>query len=596
MSHSSTLNLERVLPLSDRRKHPRRKPDQLIYVGMGTDNGGFVLDISEAGLSFQGIMPLSGGGQTVDVAFKLPGTNIPIRAEGQLVRPGNSEKGGGLRLLNLPAEAQLQLREWVERQEHAEAPASVNPDVWPGPIGPTTGTNDWISSLPPEQEKALAVVSPAASDGATRFNSVLAQALAQSKATESALVRKGDIGADISKMAPDGVAAKPAAVELERSTLEAPPSGGRTTSQDAQGAPAIGRAAAGIPPVTPSATSLAANESMKAVREAVLRSNGAKHHSPSRRSQIAQFAAGLAVGCVALAAIGAGLVETGRVHFNSSSPAPSASTNRGGDSPEIGTLDLGNRQATIEAPAALPDPANGGAAPVQQQPEATGTSLPAAPARTMEGATAAVRRSAAQAAKLSASHPENLSSAVPLPLNRPLAETPATPRQVSAPAPSLSAPAAAPLPEVETGAPAPVMQSTAPVRQTIASEAFPAPEPEAARKAARKPEPAAQASGAVFSSPDPAGARPSNLEPATVVLRSEPVYPPEARAANVQGSVEVLATIGKDGVPRDLRVTRGQPQLAAAAIAAISRWRYRPAMLNGQPEESLITITVNVTP
>lgn len=595
MSHSSTLNLERVLPLTDRRKHPRRKPDQLVYVGMGTDNGGFVLDISEAGLSFQGIMPLSGGGQTVQVAFKLPGTNIPIRAEGQLVRAGNSEKGGGMRLLNLPAEAQLQLREWVERQGYAEAPASVDPDLWTGPSGPTTGTNDRISSLAAKQETALAVVSPAASDGTTRFTSVLAQALAQSKAAESALVRKGDVGADISKMAPDGVAAKPAAVRLERSAAEAPPSGGRTTGQDAQGAPWNERAAAGIPPVAPSATSLAANESIKTVREAVLRSS-TKHQSSSTRSQIAQFAAGLAVGCLALAAIGAGLIETGRVHFNSSSPALSASTNRGGDSPEIGTLDLGNRQATIEPSATLPDPVNGSAPPVQEQPEATETSLPAAPARTLKGATAAVRRSAPQAAKLSASHPETLSSAVLLPLNRPLAETPATPRQASVPAPSVSAPTATPLPEVETGAPAPVMQSTAPVRQTIASEAFPAPEPEAARKAARKPEPAAQASGAVFSSPDPAGARPSNVEPATVVLRSEPVYPPEARAANMQGSVEVLATIGKDGVPRDLRVTRGQPQLAAAAIAAISRWRYRPAMLNGQPEESLITITVNVTP
>ena len=153
MSHSSTLNLERVPPLSNRRKHPRRKPDQLIYVGIGTDNGGFVIDISEAGLSFQGIMPLSGGGQTVQVAFKLPGTNIPIRAEGQLVRPGNSEKGGGLRLLNLPAEAQLQLREWVERQGHAEAPASVDPDALPEPSEPTAGTNDWISSLTAKQER-----------------------------------------------------------------------------------------------------------------------------------------------------------------------------------------------------------------------------------------------------------------------------------------------------------------------------------------------------------------------------------------------------------------------------------------------------------
>ena len=203
MSHSSALNLERVPPLSNRRKHPRRKPDQLIYVGIGADNGGFVIDISEAGLSFQGIMPLSGGGQTVQVAFKLPGTNIPIRAEGQLVRPGNSEKGGSLRLLNLPAEAQLRLREWVEQQGPAEAPAEVDPDVQPGPSGPTTGTNDWISSLPAQQEKPLAIVWPAASDGASRFTSVLAQALAQSKATESALLRNGDVDSDISKMAPD---------------------------------------------------------------------------------------------------------------------------------------------------------------------------------------------------------------------------------------------------------------------------------------------------------------------------------------------------------------------------------------------------------
>jgi protein TonB len=81
-----------------------------------------------------------------------------------------------------------------------------------------------------------------------------------------------------------------------------------------------------------------------------------------------------------------------------------------------------------------------------------------------------------------------------------------------------------------------------------------------------------------------------------LVLHTDPVYPQEAKAANVRGSVDVLVTIGKDGVPRELRATRGDPRLAAAAIAAISQWRYRPAMLNGQLEESLITVTVSFTP
>jgi hypothetical protein len=82
MSELSTLSAERVPQPANRRKHPRRKPDQLMYIDMGGNNGGFVLDVSEAGLSFQGIMPLSGGGQTVQVKFKLPGANLPIQAEG----------------------------------------------------------------------------------------------------------------------------------------------------------------------------------------------------------------------------------------------------------------------------------------------------------------------------------------------------------------------------------------------------------------------------------------------------------------------------------------------------------------------------------
>ena len=96
----------------------------------------------------------------------------------------------------------------------------------------------------------------------------------------------------------------------------------------------------------------------------------------------------------------------------------------------------------------------------------------------------------------------------------------------------------------------------------------------------------------VFSGPDSSAAKPSSVEPAKLVLYVEPVYPPAARTAKIQGNVDVLATIGKDGVPRSLQAVNGDSQLAAAAIAAISSWRYRPAILNGQFEDSLITITV----
>ena len=86
------------------------------------------------------------------------------------------------------------------------------------------------------------------------------------------------------------------------------------------------------------------------------------------------------------------------------------------------------------------------------------------------------------------------------------------------------------------------------------------------------------------------------MVPPTLVFHSDPEYPQDAKAANVQGSVDVLATIGTDGVPRALRATTGDARLTAAAIAAISQWRYKPAMLNGQPTEALISITVTFAP
>jgi TonB family protein len=71
-----------------------------------------------------------------------------------------------------------------------------------------------------------------------------------------------------------------------------------------------------------------------------------------------------------------------------------------------------------------------------------------------------------------------------------------------------------------------------------------------------------------------------------------PQYPPDAKAANVSGTVVIQATIGTDGALRELRAVSGDPMLIPAALQAVTQWQYRPYMLNGKPVEVLTTINV----
>ena len=77
-----------------------------------------------------------------------------------------------------------------------------------------------------------------------------------------------------------------------------------------------------------------------------------------------------------------------------------------------------------------------------------------------------------------------------------------------------------------------------------------------------------------------------------VVHQVQPVYPPIARAARIQGDVILKAVISKDGEIQDLQLVSGHPMLVPAAIDAVRQWRYRPYLLNGQPVEVETTITV----
>jgi TonB family protein len=82
---------------------------------------------------------------------------------------------------------------------------------------------------------------------------------------------------------------------------------------------------------------------------------------------------------------------------------------------------------------------------------------------------------------------------------------------------------------------------------------------------------------------------------ANLITRSEPTYPPLAKAARIQGTVEFTATIGPDGVIKNLQLVRGHPLLVNAAKEAVLQWKYRPTLLNGDPAAVIAPVLVNFT-
>ena len=80
-----------------------------------------------------------------------------------------------------------------------------------------------------------------------------------------------------------------------------------------------------------------------------------------------------------------------------------------------------------------------------------------------------------------------------------------------------------------------------------------------------------------------------------LIRKVQPAYPPLARQARIQGQVLLQAQISKDGSIENLQLISGHPMLAPAAIEAVKQWRYKPYMLNGEPEAVDTQVVVNFT-
>ncbi len=89
--------------------------------------------------------------------------------------------------------------------------------------------------------------------------------------------------------------------------------------------------------------------------------------------------------------------------------------------------------------------------------------------------------------------------------------------------------------------------------------------------------------------------RTSSMLQGSLIHQVQPIYPPLAKTARIQGPVVIEAVISKAGVIENLHVISGPPLLVKAALEAVSEWRYRPYILNNEPVEVETRITVNFT-
>jgi protein TonB len=84
------------------------------------------------------------------------------------------------------------------------------------------------------------------------------------------------------------------------------------------------------------------------------------------------------------------------------------------------------------------------------------------------------------------------------------------------------------------------------------------------------------------------------IQSPTLVHRVEPLYPPVAVSARLQGLVILEALVDRDGTVADVKVLRSAGSvLDREALIAVRQWRYAPLVLNGQRLRFVVTVILS---
>ena len=71
-----------------------------------------------------------------------------------------------------------------------------------------------------------------------------------------------------------------------------------------------------------------------------------------------------------------------------------------------------------------------------------------------------------------------------------------------------------------------------------------------------------------------------------------PQFPALAARNHVSGAVQLDAIVDKQGHVKEVTGVHGNPLLTTAARQAVRAWRYQPALVDGEPVEAKVQITL----
>jgi TonB family protein len=611
-----------------RRSHARRRIDGLTYVEFGPDNGAILIDIGEGGLGFQSVMPVSLN-QALLFKFRLPGAAVYLEGFAEVAWMNESGKGGGLRFVDVDEAVSSQIRDWTGVLSAPDSSAVMNDNGSERDLADESPVDATPAAEASSEAAVLAIISEASAAAETAEipatePAEIPSAISESEGSEVESAPPADQPA--APQAPVHVSPAPVASPIPEFTIEVTPAPdsiaplatpierAQTPAQievlpfsthSADGASGLTSQKESAPIVDPSATSPkpagvpapyskldSKPESKNLVsakrrqqkpapakqatpapsaysQESALRGSSARQPQKSAPAngewenfiatqeatskpqsllpQVLKVSIGAAAGgCLVLALVlGVPYLKT---QVQATANARSASSNPGDPSAfEVEVADINNRRWILRS---------GGEA---GSPFGDATSK----RETQSPASAAARKS---------SRPDDSANSVETTVETPQPKL-ARPGELalSRPRATQTGAASAQLtePSIFDGITPPI--GSVPDRLATGGPEAPGVVPAESESAIRK----------------------SALQAAVLVQRVSPVYPSAALQSQLQGQVLVNATIGKDGIPRNLTVIKGDQRLIAAALAAIGQWRYRPATLAGEPIETQIEITID---
>ena len=115
------------------RQSPRKLVNRILSIQMESDNHAIVLNISDEGLGFHSLNPVTQSG-TVHFSFSDNGERI--EASGELVWTDSTKKNGGLRFASLPRASRQRIWNWVDQVPAVASPGVAEPAPPRSDVGP----------------------------------------------------------------------------------------------------------------------------------------------------------------------------------------------------------------------------------------------------------------------------------------------------------------------------------------------------------------------------------------------------------------------------------------------------------------------------